>query len=167
MKKISKTLIVAILITVCAVAISISRGRGVSPEDETTTKKTTVTASEPTTLVSESGDDFQLICEVVEAEAGGEPLEGKMAVAQCIKTAMKKYGYSAYEVITKLQYAKARPEPSEESVYAATCVFFHNMNVTPEPIVYFYNPDKVESEWHENQIFVTEIGHHRFFKEAE
>ena len=31
--------------------------------------------------------------------------------------------------------------------------------------MYFYNPALVTSDWHESQIFVAEVGGHRFFAE--
>lgn len=37
--------------------------------------------------------------------------------------------------------------------------------VVDEPVLYFYNPAIVESEWYESQIFVIEVGGHRFFAE--
>lgn len=33
------------------------------------------------------------------------------------------------------------------------------------PVMYFYNPALVTSTWHESQIFVAEVGGHRFFAE--
>lgn len=37
--------------------------------------------------------------------------------------------------------------------------------VVDEPILYFYNPALVTSDFHESQIFVIEEGGHRFFAE--
>ena len=38
--------------------------------------------------------------------------------------------------------------------------------VTDEPILFFYNPDRCSSDWHESQSYVMTICCHRFFKEA-
>lgn len=47
----------------------------------------------------------------------------------------------------------------------AAAVFDDGWYVTTEPILYFYAPDRVASNWHESQDFVIEINGHRFFTE--
>lgn len=44
-------------------------------------------------------------------------------------------------------------------------VFDRGETVVDEPILYFYNPALVTSDFHESQIFVIEEGGHRFFTE--
>lgn len=112
-----------------------------------------------------SDAERDIIERVVMAEAGGESLEGKMLVAQCILTAAEKTGLLPSEVVVKYKYTARRPEPSQSTKDAVAAVFDRGELVTDEPVMYFYNPAIVESEWHESQIFVIEVGGHRFFAE--
>lgn len=102
---------------------------------------------------------------VVMAEAGGESYEGQMLVAQCILNAAEKTGTAPSEVVVTYKYTKSRPEPTQSVRDAVAAVFDDGETITGEPVMYFYNPARVTSKWHESQIFVTEIGGHRFFSE--
>ena len=108
-----------------------------------------------------------LIEQVVSAESRGEPYDGQVAVAQCILNACLKDGISPERVIEKYKYTPARVEPTASVKEAVAAVFDRGEGITKEPIMYFYAPALVTSEWHESQIFVIEIKNHRFFKEAE
>ena len=105
-----------------------------------------------------------LVERVVMAESGGESYKGQMLVAQCILNACEIDGIRPAEVIRKYVYAKARPEPSDSVKRAVSAVFDKGEQVTDEPIVYFYAPRMVKSEFHESQVFCIEEGGHRFFK---
>ena len=111
-------------------------------------------------------EERELLESVVTAEAGGEPLEGQMAVAQCILNACEYKGIRPREAVEVYQYAGARPEPLEGAVTAVVSVFDEGQTVTNEPILFFYNPDRCRSDWHESQSYVMTICCHRFFKEA-
>ena len=104
-----------------------------------------------------------LVERVVMAESGGESYKGQMLVAQCILNACEIDGIRPAEVIRKYVYAKARPEPSDSVKQAVSAVFDKGEQVTDEPIVYFYAPALVESEFHESQIFCLREGGHKFF----
>ena len=104
-----------------------------------------------------------LVERVVMAESGGESYKGQMLVAQCILNACEIDGIRPAEVIRKYVYAKARPEPSESVKQAVSAVFDEGEQVTDEPIVYFYAPALVKSEFHESQIFCLREGGHKFF----
>lgn len=108
----------------------------------------------------------ELLESVVTAEAGGEPLEGQIAVAQCILNACEYKGIRPREAVEVYQYAGACPEPLEGAVAAVAAVFDEGQTVTDEPILFFYNPDRCSSDWHESQSYVMTICCHRFFKEA-
>ena len=108
-----------------------------------------------------------LVERVVMAEAGGESYKGQMLVCQCILNACEIDGIRPAKVVKKYAYAKARPEPSESVKQAVSAVFDKGEQVTDEPIVYFYAPALVRSEFHESQIFAIEEGGHRFFKRKE
>lgn len=102
---------------------------------------------------------------VVMAEAGGECYEGQMAVAQCILNACEKTGGKPSEVILAYQYAKPADTATQSVRDAVAAVFDAGETVTTEPIMFFYAPRWTDSEWHETQRFVMEIGGHRFFAE--
>ena len=104
--------------------------------------------------------------QVVMAEAGGEPYDGQVAVAQCILAACEKDGIAPSEAVEEYGYTHNRCEPSESVVEAVSSVFDRGDTVVDEPIIYFYAPDRVESSWHESQAYVITIGNHRFFKEG-
>ena len=62
-------------------------------------------------------------------------------------------------------YTKSRPDPTQCVKDAVAAVFDRGETVVDEPILYFYNPALVTSDFHESQIFVIEEGGHRFFAE--
>ena len=65
-----------------------------------------------------------------------------------------------------LKMAKMTPDVIEKRVKdAVAAVFDRGETVVDEPILYFYNPALVTSDFHESQIFVIEEGGHRFFAE--
>lgn len=105
------------------------------------------------------------IAQVVTAEADGECFAGKMAICQCILQAAEDDDIRPTEVFTKYSYSKRRPEPSQDALDAVMQVFDFGTVVTKEPIKYFYNPELVESKFHESQTYVTKIGDHVFFSE--
>lgn len=112
-----------------------------------------------------SAAERDVIERVVMAEAGGEGYEGQKLIAKCILNSAEKLNILPSEVVVVLQYTKARPEPSDEVRQAVSAVFDIGERVIDDLIMYFYNPDKCESVWHETQIFVVEHGGHRFFSE--
>lgn len=134
---------------------------------ETTAEAEAEEATEPTSYFPLTDEWRTLIEQVVAAEARGEPLEGQVAVCQCIYNACIKDGLTPPEVIKEYGYTTDRAEPTESVKEAVATVFDRARGVTPERILYFYAPALTESEWHETQSFVIEIGGHRFFKEAE
>lgn len=112
-----------------------------------------------------SASERDTVERVVMAESGGESFEGQMLVAQCILNGAEKQGVQPSEAVEIYQYAGARPEPTQSVKDAVAAVFDRGETIVDEPVLYFYNPAIVESEWHESQIFVIEVGGHRFFAE--
>lgn len=107
------------------------------------------------------------LASVVTAEAEGEPYAGKVAVAQCILQACEDDGIRPSTVLSKYDYVGKRPEPSAEALEAVQAVFDFGHVATAEPIKYFYNPERCQSDWHESQVYIMTINGHKFFKEAE
>ena len=99
---------------------------------------------------------------IVEGEAGGESFDGKCWVATCLRNAMEKDGLTADQVIVSYQYSGWKENVSEETERAVAEVFERG-NKTHDSVLWFYAPKWCDSEWHESQRFVAEIGGHRFF----
>ena len=125
----------------------------------------------------EFGYDYEYVMRVVAAESRGEPYEGQLAVAQCIRETSECTTMTPEEVVKQVnpngtrQYAQPVDiSVVTDSVRDACCdVFVHGISATDEPIRYFYSTASgFYSAWHENSLeYVTTIGNHRFFKEVE
>lgn len=107
---------------------------------------------------------------IVAGEAKGEPMEGKMAVAQCILNGMVKSNWTAEKVRIEYQYSgwddeleKSNSEAWVEVVEAVSRVFDDGELISDKPILYFYAPDITSSSWHESLNHAVTIGGHRFF----
>lgn len=124
-------------------------------------QKTNRSADRPRYNLTDAERD--LVERVVMAESGGESYEGQILVAQCILNACEIDGIRPAKVIKKYVYAKGRPKPTDSVARAVSAVFDRGETVTSEPIVYFYAPKMVRSEFHERQRFSVEEGGHRFF----
>ena len=107
-------------------------------------------------------DDRETLEHIVEGEAGGESYEGKLWVATCLRNAMEKDNLSAEEVRVAYQYAGWSEKVSEDTKNAVKEVFVLG-NKMHDSVLWFYAPKWCNSEWHESQRFVAEIGSHRFF----
>ena len=123
----------------------------------------------------EFGYDYEYVMRVVAAESRGEPYEGQLAVAQCIRETSACTTMTPEEVVKQVNKNGTRQyaQPVDisvvtDSVRDACCdVFVHGISATDEPIRYFYSTvGGFYSAWHENSLeYVTTIGNHRFFKE--
>lgn len=123
----------------------------------------------------EFGYDYEYVMRVVAAESRGEPYEGQLAVAQCIRETSERTKMTPEEVVKQVNKNGTRQyaQPVDlvvvtESVRNACCdVFVRGISATDEPIRYFYSTASgFYSAWHENSLeYVTTIGNHRFFKE--
>ena len=122
---------------------------------------------EPIAFFELTPEQRTLIEQVVSAESRGEPYVGQLAVAQCILNACIKDDITPEQAIVKYKYTTNRAEPTDSVKEAVAAVFDRGEVITEEPLLYFYNPELVTSNFHESQDFVIEINNHRFFKEAE
>lgn len=105
------------------------------------------------------------VAQIITAEAAGEPLAGKIAICQCILQACEDDEIRPAEAAERYLYSTRRPEPTDEALLAVTYVFDFGLVATTEPIKYFYNPDMVESDFHESQRYILTINNHRFYAE--
>lgn len=141
----------------------------------TTTSTTTTTTAAPVTTAEPvssgayglTASERALIESVVMAEAGAEEQLGQMAVAECILNACERNGTRPAETIAQGGYTSARPVPSESVKTAVSEVFDRGVHVFTGEALYFYAPAVCTSAWHESQVFVGEIGGHRFFTTRE
>lgn len=69
------------------------------------------------------------------------------------------------EAVVIYSYTSNRPDPTQSVKDAVAAVFDRGEVAIDAPVMYFYNPALVTSDWHESQIFVAEVGGHRFFAE--
>ena len=99
-------------------------------------------------------------------EAGAEPYEGQMLVAQCILNACERDNLLPSEVRMEYKYSGWNENPTDSVKLAVKEVFDNGVKAIDEPILYFYAPAICNSSWHESQVFVVEVGGHRFFKEV-
>lgn len=114
--------------------------------------------------------DRKTIQYIVAGEAKGEPMEGKMAVAQCILNGMVKSGWTAEKVRIEYKYSgwddeleNTNSEAWAEVVEAVSRVFDDGELISDKPILYFYAPDITSSSWHESLNHAVTIGGHKFF----
>ena len=122
----------------------------------------------------EFGYDYEYVMRVVAAESRGEPYDGQLAVAQCIRETSERTMMTPEEVVKQVnpngtrQYAQPVDiSVVTDSVRDACCdVFVHGISATDEPIRYFYSTASgFYSAWHENNLeYIVTIGNHRFFK---
>lgn len=102
---------------------------------------------------------------IVAGEAGGETMDGKMAVAQCILNAMLLEKYTPEQVRVNYQYSGWNESMAMDSDVqeAITRVFDNGETVTDKYILYFYAPAWCTSSWHESQDYAGTFGSQRFF----
>lgn len=106
-------------------------------------------------------DRYTLQC-IVQGEAGGESIEGKMWVATCLLNAMRKDNMTAAEVRTAYQYAGWSENVSDDTIKAVSAVF-DDGEATHDTVLWFYAPKLCNGSWHETQRYVATIGGHKFF----
>lgn len=161
--------IVTIALICCLLSIFTAEAATDEPATVQLTVKAevTVTPTEPIAFFVLTPEQRTLIEQVVSAESRGEPYDGQLAVAQCILNACMIDDITPEQAVVKYKYTTNRAEPTASVKEAVAAVFDRGEVITEEPILYFYNPAMVDSEFHESQIFIAEISNHRFFKEAE
>jgi len=120
-----------------------------------------------------SDTDLLWLARIIEAEAGGESAEGKLAVGNVVLNRVNDPNYpdTVYEVIFDTKYGtQFEPTsngtiyntPSQES-YDAAKRALEGQNVVGEAI-YFYNPSLVDAVWiRTNCTYLQTIGCHDFF----
>jgi len=111
-------------------------------------------------------EERDLVERIVAAEARGEPIEGIMAVAQCIRDRSQLWGMTVTEVcLAPGQFAAPyQGEISPEVVQAVWAVFDEGMSVLEIPTTHFH-ADYVSPYWTADKVSRGSIGSHRFYGE--
>lgn len=123
----------------------------------------------PIPFFSLSDQDRQIVCYIVAGEAGNEPMEGKMLVAQCLLHAMVKDQISVSEVRKKYLYSgwcedleSTAPKAWAEVCEAVSRVFDDGEFVSDKPILFFYAPKYAKGKWHRTLPHDQVYGGHSF-----
>ena len=118
-------------------------------------------------------DELYWLSRIINAESGGEPFRGKIAVGNVVLNRVRsdRYPDTVYGVIFDftfgVQFTPAANgtvylEPSAESVAAAkVCLEGYTLS---DEIAFFFNPAIAESTWiSDNRPWVMTIGNHAFY----
>ena len=129
------------------------------------------TSGGSTSTYSES--DLYWLSRIIEAEAGGEPYRGKLAVGTVVMNRVKSKSYpnTIYGVIFDKRYGvqftpayngRIYKKPSAASVAAAKEIL--NGYRVSGNLLYFMNPSLASSAWFDRNLrYVCTIGSHRFY----
>lgn len=116
-----------------------------------------------------SNQDRETIQYIVAGEAGYEPIEGKMAVTQCLLNSMKKENCNAKQARKIYQYSgwktnlnSESPEMWAEVKEAVNRVFDDGEFVSENPILFFYAPKYSSGKFHRTLPHDQVIGGHNF-----
>lgn len=120
-----------------------------------------------------NADELYWLSRIIEAEAGGEILEGKIAVGNVVlnRVKSKQYPNTIYGVIFDfkhgIQFTPAYTgtiynKPSQESIIAAK-ICLEGYEIIPG-VLFFFNPRIATSNWiSKNRPFAARIGQHDFY----
>jgi len=132
-------------------------------------------SSSGTAIEDYNWDHIFWLARIIEAEAGGEPYKGKVAVGNVVlnRVNSKDFPNTIYGVI--FEYYGSIPQfspvaegtiynnPSQGSIDAAKDALEGARPVGD--CTYFFNPDKAAGSWIvQNKTFVTKIGGHAFYR---
>lgn len=114
-------------------------------------------------------EDAYLLAQIINAEAKGEPYNGKVAVGNVV---MNRVNHPDFPdtikgvIFQKGQFSPVTSgsiynKPSDESIKAAEEVL-NGKQIVGEQALYFYNPDISTSDWIFSRKTIMDIGNHRF-----
>lgn len=114
------------------------------------------------TLCDEDRDLLERLCM---GEFGSGGFVGASLIAQAVKNAMCFDGYtSVASVIKDCKYTgRTDLEPNDECVQAVEYIFDENHDAVQHRIMYMYNPNLVQSAFHESQNYILTYQEVRFF----
>lgn len=124
-----------------------------------------------------SENEKYIVESIVCGEAGNQPYNGKVAVANCILNACIKENMRPQEIQSLYQYAGWKPIEEFESecmaaygntvladeVREAVSQVFDKGDILNDEMLWFYAPNVSYSSWHESQKYIMTVGAHKFF----
>lgn len=118
-------------------------------------------------------DEIYWLSRIIQAEAGGEPMKGKLAVGNIILNRVRSSAFpnTIYSVIFDRKYGvqfaptangTIYKTPSAESIIAAKmCIEGYSLSTD---ILYFFNPKTSPSNWiSQNRKYAFSVGNHAFY----
>lgn len=124
------------IIALCAVMLGVGMAEvsrtsptawAVEPDEP---EQSTVLQSTATVRYALTAAERDTVERVVMAEAGAEPHEGQIAVAQCILNACEREDMRPDEIVIEYKYTDMRPNPTDEVKAAVSAVFDYGETVT-------------------------------------
>lgn len=135
-------------------------------------KTTPDVASPPTSTVNTtySARDLDVLSRIIEAEAGGEPYEGKIAVGKVIMNRVAAHYGSSIEAVVYAphQFSPVANgtinEPASDDSIRAAKELLSTYKGDPNGALFFYNPSKTSDQWIRTRTVIETIGNHIFSK---
>jgi N-acetylmuramoyl-L-alanine amidase len=119
-----------------------------------------------------TSEEKELLARLVTAEAKGEPYEGKVEVATVVLNRVEHEQYP--DTIKEVIYEKRQFQPVDNGTINKPAIKEAEKAVNEaialeregegNDSLNFYNPDVVDSNWHESKTVTAEIGNHVFTK---
>lgn len=139
------------------------------PKPEVVPKKVEPVVAEKPKVKSVNNDDSYLLAQIINAEAKGEPYNGKVAVGNVV---MNRVNHPDFPdtvrgvVFQKGQFSPVTNgsiynKPSDEALKAANEVM-NGKQIVGRQALFFYNPKTSTSDWIFSRTTITDIGNHRF-----
>lgn len=124
---------------------------------------------EPKTKTTKINGDAYLLAQIINAEAKGEPYNGKVAVGNVVMNRVNSPNFpNSVEgvIFQKGQFypvtsGSINAKPSQESINAAKEVL-NGKQIVGKQALYFYNPNTSTSDWIFSRKTMMDIGNHRF-----
>lgn len=141
------------------------------PKDVIKTTPTTQDVANPPAVVKSYADaDLDLLSRLVEAEAGGEPYEGKVAVAEVVMNRVAAHWGSSIRAViyqpgqfSPVANGMINHPASADSIRAAKEVL-STYTGNPNGALYYYAPSKTSNSWIRTRQVLFVIGNQVFSK---
>jgi N-acetylmuramoyl-L-alanine amidase len=134
------------------------------------TKKPIVKETKNNGINYKDNKDINLLAHIINAEAGNQPYNGKLAVGTVIMNRVESTEFpdSIKDVIyqrgqfSPVSNGTINNKPSKESIEAAKEIILRGKRVFGKDILFFYEPSIATDEWIRTRKAVMKIGDHVF-----
>jgi N-acetylmuramoyl-L-alanine amidase len=124
---------------------------------------------EPAPQPVEPSEDEKLLARIINAEAGNQPYDGKLAVGNVIMNRVKspQFPNSIKDVVyqsgqfSSVSNGAINKEPNAESIQAAKEII-NGRKILDDNVLFFYEPNIATDSWIRTRKVVTKIGQHVF-----